>query len=212
MDRCPKCAAAIESPLGCTACGTLFELARDPSPFEIFGLAPSFEVDAGELRRKLLKLGRITHPDFFATQSAAMKALAEHASALLNEAYEVLSDDARRADWLVRELGGPDENELREMPKPFLMEVLEWNEKLEAARSSEPHDSQHIGAELEALETELRGQRGDTIQSLRRALEPLPERQSERLRAARQQLNALRYIDRALGEIEALRLAHPAER
>jgi molecular chaperone HscB len=220
MARCPECAAELETPLGCAACSTLFELAHEPTPFEIFGLRASYDVDQAALRRQLLKLGRLTHPDFFATRSHELKARAEHASALLNAAHETLADDVRRADWLVHWLGGPDENELREMPKPFLLEVLEWNERLEAARAS----SEPIVAELDEIEASLREQRQSIADSIRRALSPLPEKGpekaperssahgSERLRVARQELNAMRYVDRALSEIEALRLSRAAAR
>ena len=43
-------------------------------------------------------------------------------------------------------------------------------------------------------------------------LDPLPERGSPRLAAARSELNALRYLDRALREIESLRLARAERR
>jgi molecular chaperone HscB len=208
MARCPHCAAELETPLGCATCGNLIELATDPTPFEVFGLVPSMTVDGSDLQRKLRKLGRLTHPDFFATRSEELRARAEHAAALVNAAHEILSDDGRRADWLVRSLGGPDENALREMPKPFLMEVLEWNERLDDARRSKDP----IEAELTSLESSLREQRGAILDSLRRALDPLPGRGSDELRAARQELNALRYIDRALEEIEALRLSKAAGR
>jgi molecular chaperone HscB len=206
MARCPHCAAELETPLGCAKCGNLLELAADPTPFEIFGLKPAMVLDVQEEQRTLRKLGRLTHPDFFATQSGEMRSRAERASALVNAAHEILADDGRRADWLVRSLGGPDENTLREMPKPFLLEVLEWNERLEEARrSTEP-----IAAEIASLESSLREQRGAILESLGRALDPLPERGSDNLRAARQELNALRYVDRALEEIEALRLSKSA--
>lgn len=208
MARCPHCAAELESPLGCPACGRLFYLANEPTPFEIFGLKPSFEVDVDELRRAFLKLGRLTHPDFFATQSAEMKARAEHGSALLNSAYESLADDVLRAEWLVRHLGGPDENEIRDMPKPFLMEVLEWNERLEEAR----HSKKPVAAELTAMESSLREQRESITESIRGSLSPLPERGATALRDARRELNAMRYVDRAIEEIESLRLSKAAQR
>lgn len=208
MARCPHCAAELETPLGCPACGKLFYLATEPTPFDIFDLRPSFAVDAGELRRKLLKLGRLTHPDFFATQSTEMKARAEHASALLNSAHETLVDDVARADWLVRHLGGPDENEVRDMPKPFLMEVLEWNERLEEVR----HSKRPSASDLAALESGLRERRASITDTIRGALTPLPARGSAALREARRELNAIRYVDRAIEEIESLRLSQAAKR
>jgi molecular chaperone HscB len=204
--RCPHCAAALDTPLGCAACGELLELAREPTPFEVFALPATFDVDAKSLRRRLLDIGRLTHPDFFGTRPPEIRARAERASAVLNSAYETLADDARRADWLIAHLGGPDENDERQMPQPFLMEVLEWNEELEQARASrEP-----AGDALSTLEDALRERREESLSAVRSALVPLPERGSSRLRDARRELNAIRYVDRTLAEIEALRLSNPA--
>jgi molecular chaperone HscB len=206
--KCSKCGAELESPLGCTACGTLAAPEREPTPFEVFGLAPSFALDAAQLRRKLLRLGRVLHPDFFGAADEATRALAERNSARLHRAHDVLADDAARADWLVRHLGGPSENEQREMPKAFLLEVLEWNEQLEAARESAPGSRER--AALAGLEAELKQQRERALSAVARLLEPLPPSAAPTLREARSQLNALRYLDNTLAQIEALALGAPS--
>lgn len=201
---CLSCGALLESPLGCAACGTLAAPEREPSPFEVFGLTPAFALDAAQLKRRLLRLGRVLHPDYFGAADEATRALAERNTARLNQAHEVLSDAASRADWLVRDLGGPTENEQREMPRAFLLEVLEWNEQLEAARESEVGSRER--SSLTALESELRAQRQTALDALERLLEPLPARGASALRDARAQLNALRYLDNTLAQIEALAL------
>ncbi len=208
MRACPHCAAELESPLACAACGRLLDVPEATSPFEILGLAPKHALDAGELRKRLLRLGRLVHPDFFGAAGAPERARAERNSALLNRAHELLADEFRRASWLVGALGGPDELQERAMPPAFLAEVLEWNETLEAARSA----GAAATPELEALEGTLRTERARTLASVAAALDPLPEHGAERLRTLRSQLNAVRYIDRALSEIEALRLARASVR
>jgi molecular chaperone HscB len=207
MSRCPHCAAELETPLGCTACGRLLDPGPAVTPFAILGFEPSDEVDARELRKRFLRFGRLAHPDFFARESADVRALAEQSSARINEAHDILADDARRADWLVRDLGGPDENDERQMPKEFLLEVLEWNEVLEAARHAGASAS---ASQLDELEQELRAQRAVTIDSVRSKLAPLPPPHAPVLREVRRDLNAVRYLDRALGDIETLRLSRPA--
>ena len=213
MVRCPHCAAELETPLACAACGRLLALESELSPFEIFGLPVAFEVDAHELRKRLLRFSRSTHPDFFGTAPAAEKARAECASARLNSAHETLSDDVRRADWLIAHLGGPDESAERQMPQTFLMEVLEWNELLDLARKAPAEtDARNL---LDPLETSLRLQREHSLRAIAKALDPIPERperNSPQLRDARRQLNAVRYFDRTLREIEALRLSKSANR
>jgi molecular chaperone HscB len=205
---CPACRSSLASPLGCTACGALAAPEGEPTPFEVFGLAPSFSVDGVELKKRLLRLGRVLHPDYFGAADEATRALAERNTARLNQARDVLGDPAARADWLVRHLGGPDENEQREMPKAFLLEVLEWNEALEAARDSAPGSRER--AALLGLDQALRTQRAAALKTLEKLLEPLPARGAPALREARAQLNALRYLDNTLAQIQALSL--PAAR
>jgi molecular chaperone HscB len=209
MASCPRCSAQLETPLGCLACGTLIPVASDASgrvEFEILGLAPAYAIDAADLRRRLLRFSRLTHPDYFATAGKAEKERAERATAMLNSAFALLSDDAARADHLVRMLGGPDENTERSMPKEFLMEVLEWNETLEAARTGDAVPAER----LEELRRELEAKRVEALATVAGILEPLPASGAESLRDARRALNVVRYVDRALAELEALRL-HRAE-
>lgn len=210
MSACPKCGAELETPLGCGSCGVLFSPATEPTPFEAFGLAPSYTLDPKELKRRLLRISRVLHPDYFGASDTETRALAERNSARLNDAHATLVDDAARADWLVRSLGGPSESEQRAMPKPFLLEVLEWNEALEAARDSAPGARER--ATLEQLATTLREQRAATLARVATLLTPLPPRGSTKLPDARAELNALRYLDKTLAEIDSLRVAQSTSR
>ena len=210
MDRCPHCRAALETPLACGACGRLIDPEAEPTPFEALGLERRFALDPADLRRRLLRSTRLTHPDFFGTAGADARALAERNTARLNAAYEVLSDEVARADWLVRALGGPDENAERSMPQPFLLEVLEWNELLEESRAAGPTAA--VDPRLAELGSTLVRRRAATVRSIAARLDPLPEPASAALRDVRRELNAIRYLDRALAELEALRLARAEAR
>ena len=211
MSICPRCSAELETPLGCLACGALLPLGSDLDrldPFEAFGLVRGHAVDGKDLRRRLLRFSRLVHPDFFATATPEEKRRAEKASAVLNSAFALLSDDAARADHLVRSLGGPDENAEREMPKEFLMEVLEWNETLEEARG----DPSVSAERLESLRKELEARRAEALEAVAALLTPLPADGSASRVEARTKVNAVRYLDRTLAEIEALRLARAERR
>lgn len=210
MAACTKCGAGLETPLVCGACGALFAPEPEPTPFECLGLEPAFDVDAAELRRRLLRASRLVHPDFHGASGEEARAAAERATASLNRAHALLAEPAARADWLVRSLGGPAENEQRQMPQAFLMEVMEWNETLEAARESAPGSAARSG--LPALEASLLEQRERVLRELRRLLVPLPTRDAPALALARAQLNALRYLANSLTQIEALRLDSPSPR
>jgi len=208
MNRCPKCAAELETPLCCAVCELPLEVDDDATPFALLGVETAFTVDVKDLRRRLLRASRQIHPDFFGASSPELRALAEKNSARLNRAFEVLSDDAARADWIVKSQGGPDEVAERAMPQAFLMEVLEWNETLEEARAARST----VDPRLAGLQATLEQKRGDSMDAVRALLDPLPARGSPNLKRARQELNAVRYVDRALREIEALRLARSATR
>lgn len=208
MNRCPNCQAELETPLCCATCAVPLEVADDATPFALLGVAPAFVVDVADLRRRLLRTSRQIHPDFFGAASPELRALAEKNSARLNRAFDVLADDAARADWIVTSLGGPDEVAERAMPQSFLMEVLDWNEILEEARATRGTPDPR----LTALRTTLDEKRRDSMDAVRALLDPLPARGSPNLKRARQELNAVRYVDRALREIEVLRLAQSATR
>ncbi|MEY2784925.1 MAG: hypothetical protein RL277_1132, partial [Planctomycetota bacterium] len=60
---------------------------------------------------------------------------------------------------------------------------------------------------LQSLLTELSPQREALLVRLGSLLDPLPAPGSPALLAARRELNALAYLDRALAQIESLRLS-----
>jgi molecular chaperone HscB len=204
VTSCPECGEALWTPLGCEACGVLAQWEEAPGAFELFGLAPAWEVDRKALRRALLQLQRLTHPDH-----AGATDQAERANAALNHAHEVLSDAFLRADDLIRRLGGPEESAERQMPQEFLMEVLEWNETLDDAAAAAPGSAEREA--LGPLAEQLRAQREEVLSEVGAALTPLPPSGAADLGPLRRRLNAVRYLSRALERIRELRLAEANE-
>ena len=210
--RCEECGKPLETPLVCCACGTLRALEAGGgslSPFAVLGLPETYAVDGRELRKRLLRYSRQLHPDFFATAPEGVQELAERNTAELNDAHELLTDDCLRAAWLVSARGGPDEKALRDMPQAFLMEVMEWNEALEEAQGAAPGAPER--AALETLGTELTEQRDALIERVAELLGEVPTA-PERLADTRRALNAIRYVDRTLTEMERLRLEQASTR
>jgi len=210
MPDCPACQAPQETPLACGACGALIEVDGEQDPFATFGLERAWSVDADDLSKRLLRFGRLVHPDYYAAAGEAARALAERNTASLNEAHELLENDFRRADWLVRALGGPTESDERQMPQAFLMEVLEWNETLDEARGAAAGTAEHDA--LAELGTTLDDERADAMQRIGNLLTPLPDAGAGTLAELRRELNAVRYLDRALRELKALRLQNAGSR
>jgi molecular chaperone HscB len=207
MVVCDRCQAPLETPLACGACGALHAVDERATPFDILGLPAAYALDRAELERRLVRFGRLVHPDFFAAAPAEQRARAERNSARLNAAHAVLADDAARADWIVTHLGGPAAGKERDLPRDFLMEVLEWNETLEAAA-----DAPDRLGRLEPLDAELSARRRAALERVAALLTPLPERGAAPLRDARQELDVLRYLDRSLARIEDLRVGRPSHR
>lgn len=202
---CPKCWASLGSPLFCETCDELLEATKKPSPFASLGLAKAFPVDRMALRKRLLNYSRVLHPDFHTTNGAEARELAERNTAELNAAFEILSDDFRRADWIVGSLGGPADSQERQMPPAFLMEVLEWNEVIEEAQGAS-QDSEEFQA-LEPLEAQLRQERSEVMDQISDLLTPLPAMHAPELIEVRRRLNAVRYLDRTLEVIAELQLS-----
>jgi len=205
---CVDCGAQLETPLVCTSCGHLFTNEPAPGPFQTLGIPVTYAIDAKALKKRLLQFSRHVHPDFFGTADAQLQTAAERNSAQLNDAYEILSDDFRRADWIIKELKGPSEADERQMPQAFLMEVLEWNEVLEQARAEGPDSA--AWAALDSLDSELRQEREATIAKVAEALDPVPTEGAETLAQIRRRLNAIRYLDRSLAQIRTMRVGASA--
>lgn len=206
--RCSACGEELTTPLGCASCGVLHSVEEHPDPYELFGIERDVQVDQKALRKKLMRFSRLVHPDFFGDAEPEVRELAERNSSQLNAAFGLLSDDYRRAEYLVESLGGPTTKDVRDMPQAFLMEVMEWNETLEEARGESSHEALE---DLTKLHFSLQSERSHLIKAIEGQLTPLPEHSADVLGNVRRQLNAIRYIDRALHEIEELRLERASE-
>ena len=207
MESCPYCEMLLETPYCCVSCGQVFSPERYPTPFEAFGLPLNYGVDTEELERRLLRYSRLVHPDFFATASEEMRRTAEENSAALNGAFKILTDDARRAEWVIEALGGPSGGDEKQLPREFLMEVLEWNEALDEADGAPEGSPAH--AELERLAKVLHHEHETRLAALGARLTPLPAEGADELLVVRQELNAVRYLSRTLFRIRNLRFGTP---
>ncbi len=118
-------------------------MARDH--FEVFGLPRRYHVDVAELEERYLALQKETHPDRYAKAMPRERLEAVVRNTELNDAWRILKNDFKRAEYLLR-LEGVDIGD--ERPKQttgqtrelvvdpqLLMEVMELREALAEARS-----------------------------------------------------------------------------
>lgn len=122
--------------------------------FELLGLTQGFEVDPQDLERRWKERAAAVHPDRFAGAAEAEKRVAMQWSARINEAYRVLKDPLKRAQYLCEQAGYPTENQPNVALEPaFLMQQMQWRETLE-----EVSDAGHLTS-LAELEQEIRADR-----------------------------------------------------
>ncbi|MEZ0227367.1 MAG: Fe-S protein assembly co-chaperone HscB [Planctomycetota bacterium] len=158
---------------------------RNPEDhFKVFGLERRFELDEPRLEKSFLELSRALHPDRHRDLKEKTRALA--ATAAMNQAYGVLKDRTKRAEYLLKLLGGAPADKDKRTPPGFLTEVLEMREEVESTSER---------ARLEPLLADLEGrERGawSRIEQLFRAGD------TSEIRLA---LNSLKYVTNLAEEL-----------
>ncbi len=115
--------------------------------FELFDLAPSFDVDLSQLTTRYRVLQRQYHPDQLQAESNTDQALAQlQQSAKVNEAYDTLRIAAKRAAYLLELKKQAIALEQSIGDIDFLQNALEVREQLDEVDSPEA---------LEGLRTEI---------------------------------------------------------
>jgi len=105
--------------------------------FELFALAPSFELDLVELKAKYLELQRAVHPDKFANASERERLISVQKAAQINDAFTVLNATDSRAQYLLELAGFELAHETQTLKDPmFLMQQMELRETLEDITSA----------------------------------------------------------------------------
>jgi molecular chaperone HscB len=154
--------------------------------FERLGLRRGYEIDAAQLERHYLERGRAVHPDHTGNEPASIAA-----SAALNEAYSVLRDPFRRADYLLALAGGPTPKDVSQPPSEFLEEMLELRMQIEEAKGDPSRRSE--------LERSLGERRSKLLSEAGAGLDTPGDRES--LNRVRQTLNAAKFINGLLRDL-----------
>ncbi len=105
--------------------------------FDLFGLPVQFAIDESNLVARFQELQRQLHPDRFASRPAAERRWSMQAASYVNEGYQTLKNDLKRAIYLLKlnDVSVDEETDTHMSPM-FLMEQMEYRESLEAAESA----------------------------------------------------------------------------
>ena len=110
--------------------------------FEVLGFSPTYFIDRAELEARYREQQRHSHPDRFSRAPVSERAQVLQRATDLNDAYRVLKNDIRRAEYLLTlhgiELSEEAEQaggKKRTLDSLFLADVLELREELADARA-----------------------------------------------------------------------------
>jgi molecular chaperone HscB len=197
---CQKQAGA--DPL-CVACGALQPPDEKADLFAVLGVGPRYAVDLAAAEAAYKDLSRQVHPDRYATADPRARRASLARTVQLNLAWRTIKDPVRRAEYLLTRAGidiggkqpahGSEERRTMEVgaPPAFLLEILELNDDLAAARRA--GDTVKVAFMAE----EMRGRARESMKTIAAALDGGARAQLEE---AARELIALRYYQRFIDE------------
>ncbi len=168
--------------------------------FDVFGLAPSVDLDLRALEQQVRDLSMRFHPDRVAQGDARERRIALEKTTAVNDAFKVLKDPVKRAFYVLKLKGVDLENESSaaqaKMPMAFLEEVMERREKLEGALRRKDV------AAAKAMALEVSGLKDAAFATALTALK------TDDVNTAAHQLGRVKYFTRFLEEVEAFEEEH----
>ena len=169
------------------------------SHFDLFHLPEQYALDLQALDAAYRTVQTQVHPDRFAAAGDAQKRVAMQWAALANEAYRTLRDPLKRARYLLSLRGVDVDAENNTAMEPmFLMQQMEWRERVEDAASA------RSVPELDALLEELRDEERVRFDKLAALLD------NGANQPAAEAVRQLMFIERVVAELgkEIERLEH----
>ena len=121
--------------------------------FEFYEMPESFAVDAAAVKKKFYELSKKYHPDFYANEDETKQQEILELSTLNNKVYQVLSDPAKRMEYILKQHDLLQEGEKYELSPAFLMEMMDINEALMDVEDAEQFAN--IKIQIADFETEL---------------------------------------------------------
>jgi molecular chaperone HscB len=179
-------------------------MARDH--FEVLGIARAYHLDAANLETRYLALQKETHPDRFAKALPRERMEAVVRNTELNDAYKILKNDIKRAEYLLK-LEGVDIGEEKPQsttgatkqlvvdPK-LLMEIMELREQLAEARNDGNN------GKVAELTKDVVGRRAAAMKTVEEGFTAYESGNKRVLDGIARALVSLRYYGRFMDEVE----------
>jgi molecular chaperone HscB len=168
--------------------------------FEVLGVPRKYHLPKEELETRYRELSKQVHPDRFAKAAPRERLQSVQKTTELNDAWRVLRDPIKRAEYLLKleGLDVADEKSASVKADPaLLMEMMEKNEALHEAR---------VGGDaprIVALEEEVRLARAAALDDVHEGFTLYDNGDLSSLPAIAQAVVALRYHARFLEQVEA---------
>jgi molecular chaperone HscB len=191
LAKCTACQGPMQSPAFCDHCRSLYPT-DSLNHFELLGLDPTYDLDAGALRQRYLAVSRGVHPDQHGGGGAT---LSLRLSAQLNEAHRVLTDPVLRAEYLLELHGGKSAAEDKQVPQDVLSQTLLLREEIADAKTAGHQDT------LDACARQVHTAHDTVVARVAKLARALPGDEPLRndLRSA---LNTVKYYQRLLKELD----------
>jgi molecular chaperone HscB len=187
----------------CAACGALQPPDDNADLFAVLGLPARFAVDVAAAEAAYKELSRQVHPDRFATADPRSRRASLARTVQLNLAWRTIKDPVKRAEYLLLRAGidvgekkasdvdGEKGTHKVAAPPAFLLEILELNDELSAAKRAGD------AVKVAFMAKEMRARGRETMNAIGAALDASTP---ANLEEAARSLMALRYYQRFIDQ------------
>lgn len=155
--------------------------------FQRLGLPRRYELDSAALERNYIERSRAVHPDHTGNDPTSLES-----AAALNEAYGIVRDPFRRAEYLLNLAGGPSAAAVSQPPAEFLEEMLDLRMQIEEAKGNP--------AARAEFERTLLERRSRLLTDAGHGLES-GDHSPDKLAAIRRTLNAAKFLNGLLRDL-----------
>jgi molecular chaperone HscB len=179
---CKSCALKqLDNKIICGICSTIREIRpmdyiKSKDYFSIFNINSKFQINEQELDYNYKELQKFVHPDKYSTTNNDDIINEAHiCSALISNAYSILKDDYKRANYLIKLKGyeGIEENSKNVYDKNLLENLMEIQERIEECNSRDELLLIQIQIQNELDEYKQKLQKSFDIDDMNTALECL---------------------------------------